>query len=279
MLYDERLFLETYRTLEPEVNAIVQKVLTCPPEWRVKTGHIDRPGAIVQYVFYISLMRRYLTDPNAVVVDWGAQFGQVSKLMSTYWPNTDCYVADDKDPLQNYWLERLGVNRVKFAGGDYRKINLPDSYADALISSGVLEHTYEFNVPDTEALAEIYRVLKPGGLFFIWNLPHVWGSVEILNGILRRWHHSVRYTAKEARTKIEGAGLQILELERHEFVNMATRNAMVKLMGPKAFGADYYLSKIPPMSFFGQHLTIVVKKPEAIPGMAVVARAQATKLA
>lgn len=261
MLYNGKLFLDTYAQLEPEIQDIVQRVLTSPPEWRVKTQHIDRPGAILQYAYYVSVMRGYVNDPDAVVVDWGAQFGQVTKLLARFWKNTDCYVADDKDALQNYWLQRLGIERIRYAGGDYRKINLPDGYADVLVSSGVLEHTYEFDVPDTEALSDIYRVLKPGGLLFVWNLPHVWGSVEILNGMLRRWHHTVRYTAKETRAKLSAAGFQVESMDRHEFMNMASRNALFKLIGPRAFSFDYALSKIPPMSLFGQHLTVVARKP------------------
>jgi predicted SAM-dependent methyltransferase len=79
---------------------------------------------------------------------------------------------------------------------DYHLINLPDSHVDVILSSGVLEHTWEYGIAEGEALSELYRVLKDDGMFYIWNLPYKYGSVEMLNHLLGRWHHERRYPKK-----------------------------------------------------------------------------------
>jgi SAM-dependent methyltransferase len=85
--------------------------------------------------------------------------------------------------------EAVGINLVlgetkefsstlRLEHGDLRKIAYCDDYFDLIISSSVFEHLHNFDV----ALAEMYRVLKPGGFLFstfgpIWSCSfghHLW---------------------------------------------------------------------------------------------------------
>jgi ubiquinone/menaquinone biosynthesis C-methylase UbiE len=67
---------------------------------------------------------------------------------------------------------------LRIEPGDARHLGYPDRYFDLLISSAVFEHIQDFDV----ALAEMYRVLKPGGYLFshfgpIWSGSyghHLW---------------------------------------------------------------------------------------------------------
>ncbi len=59
--------------------------------------------------------------------------------------------------------------RTVLAAGDATALDFPDKAFDAVICSEVLEHLPDFNA----ALAEMARVLKPGGRLCI-SVPHAW---------------------------------------------------------------------------------------------------------
>jgi SAM-dependent methyltransferase len=88
-----------------------------------------------------------------------------------------------------------------FAGLQYANLTHPyllpyesDSF-DAVIGTAVLEH-----VPnDSESLKELYRVLKPGGVFVVTTLPNRYSYTEWLNRCLHRPHHLRRYGLKEIK--------------------------------------------------------------------------------
>lgn len=67
-----KLFKETYKILKPCMNSIVDIVNSGTPEALKYAKHINRMGAIVQYAYYVSVMRNYIDNKKAIVVDWGA---------------------------------------------------------------------------------------------------------------------------------------------------------------------------------------------------------------
>jgi ubiquinone/menaquinone biosynthesis C-methylase UbiE len=54
---------------------------------------------------------------------------------------------------------RAGLDQVEIRAGDAQALPLEDGVADVVISNGVINLTTD----KTEAFAEIYRVLRPGG--------------------------------------------------------------------------------------------------------------------
>jgi SAM-dependent methyltransferase len=259
-------FKQTYLTLLPLLNKIVGSVISEPIYKQKGTSHIDRLGAIAQYSYYVSVVRHFVKDLNADILDWGCQHGQVTKLMSHFFKNTRCYVLKDDSYYNEYGLEywhkvlSVAAGSVVF-GADPAKINLPPCSMDVILSSGVLEHVHEIGGDDVQALSDINRVLKMGGLLFIWNLPFKYGSVEMLNHLLGRWHHDRRYTKKEVVSLLERSGFEIIFFDHHELMNMMTRNIIGKVIGhDNAFIIDYYLSKLPLFNLVAQHFTIVAKK-------------------
>jgi len=114
--------------------------------------------------------------------------------------------------------------------GDILDIQYPDSYFDACISMGVVEHFEDGPVP---ALKEAYRVLKPDGLVFV-SVPTVniirrltrrtirWGH-NTMRFILRRkrgkYYHFLeyRYSKTELESYLKQAGFEVVKTVPHDY--------------------------------------------------------------
>jgi SAM-dependent methyltransferase len=94
--------------------------------------------------------------------------------------------------------------------GDATRLPFPDHCFDVVITSEVLEHIQD----DVSAIAEMYRVLKPGGIFAA-TVPS-W-LPEVINWRLSSEYHAPAspgghlriYSATELAAKLRAAGLQI----------------------------------------------------------------------
>jgi len=92
--------------------------------------------------------------------------------------------------------------------GDATRLSFPDSTFDRVITSEVLEHIQD----DVGAIAEMVRVLKPGGTF-AGTVPTWWP--EKINWMLSDEYHAPKavgghvriYSATELKAKLAAAGL------------------------------------------------------------------------
>jgi SAM-dependent methyltransferase len=87
---------------------------------------------------------------------------------------------------------------------DARHLPLPTASVDLIIALDVLEHIDD----DARALAEIHRVLRPGGTLFA-SVPcdmRLWSSHDVALGHVRR------YTRETLSSVVTGSGLQLDDL-------------------------------------------------------------------
>lgn len=113
----------------------------------------------------------------------------------------------DLDPrmvaLATQRLAKYGDHARVFVG-DAEAIDAPDASFDAVIDYGVIHHIPHWQ----EALREIARVLKPGGMFYFEDL---------LKGLLSPWPARVlfdhpqtaQFYGREFRSELETAGLRV----------------------------------------------------------------------
>ena len=126
------------------------------------------------------------------------------------------YAADEvvqtKDTLAAM-VEAGEISADKLIGvlrGDACRLPFPDDTFDIVITSEVLEHIQD----DVAAIAEMVRVLKPGGRFAA-TVP-AWGP-EVVNWKLSDEYHAPKsvgghvriYTRTELRAKLRTAGLAV----------------------------------------------------------------------
>ena len=101
------------------------------------------------------------------------------------------------------WARESGLEAPRFAAGQAEAIPVADASFDAACAFDVLEH-----VDDARALAEIHRILAPGGWLFASVPAHawLWSVRDELAG------HRRRYTRRMLRERLLAAGFQVRRL-------------------------------------------------------------------
>jgi len=193
------------------------------------------------------------------VLDWGAGYGQLSYLLA----GRDCVVT-------SYDVGAPGTTPLPICPAmsiirDDQPSRLPFDGArfDVVVSCGVLEH-----VRDEEAsLDEINRVLRPGGLFLIYNLPQRFGYTELIVKALRLGYtHERRYGEAGTRALLARHGFAVRGLRRstmlpHNFRGLPAPLRARLTGNPQALlNADLALARIPMLNRVAGILEIVCSK-------------------
>ncbi len=246
----------------PILQEIAELAKECPQRVEEGAAHFVSLGSSVQYVYYNILVDYFLNKRIGLIVDWGGQYGHVTILLQNEGYDAECYFLA---PPPNF---EIFQERFRFPfryGSTMERVKLPyqDNSALAVVSSGVLEHVREYGTSESESLTEIFRVIKPGGYLFIWNLPRVGGFPEVMKRLIGRWYHPFKYTKNSITQLVKSAGFEIVFYDSHEFSPIGIRKLAEKIGIPPwlSFEIDFILSKTPPFSFFRQHITIICKKP------------------
>jgi len=146
---------------EPEVADVVKKYYSQGGEAeRLSTGQWKVEKARTE-----SILKRLLPKASATIVDVGGGAGAYALPLATQ--GYDVYLID-LVPLhieQAKEAEKLQPNHPLKACmvGDARKIDLPNSMADAVLLLGPLYHLPDKN-DRLKTISEAFRILKPGGL-------------------------------------------------------------------------------------------------------------------
>jgi SAM-dependent methyltransferase len=200
-----------------------------------RSGRADTPRRLRsfvgahQYLRLYRMFRKYVPK-GARVLDWGAGSGHFS-----------------------YFLARAGYQASGFSFGPYKfagwlddpayeftagspaePMRLPyaDASFDAVSSIGVLEHVRETGGNEPGTLAEIARILKPGGHFVCYHFPNRLSWIDFAAGLVGGRHrHVYRFTRSEVEALVRGAGLELLEIERY---GVLPRNSLRALPAPLA---------------------------------------------
>lgn len=130
------------------------------------------------------------------------------------------YAADEVEQTRNTLAAMVVAGELREPGaggtmaaavrGDATKLPFADGSFDVVITSEVLEHVQD----DVAAIAEMVRVLRPGGRFAA-TVP-AWGP-EVVNWKLSDEYHAPKapgghvriYTRTELRAKLASAGLAV----------------------------------------------------------------------
>jgi SAM-dependent methyltransferase len=140
---------------------------------------------------------------GAHVLDWGAGFGQMTYILTKLG-----FVVTPYDVIQRQHNLFAESGTELIFGTEEKKIPFRDTEFDGALSCGVLEHVP--NIPGS--IAEIFRVLKPGGTFFIYNLPYILSPSEFYAAYRKISVHPIRFTKSGTAQLLEEAGFTVPEV-------------------------------------------------------------------
>lgn len=176
------------------------------------------------------------------------------------------------------------VLKDRVSQGDLEAIALPDNGWDYALLNEVLEH-----VPnDQKALEEIWRVLKPNGLLFIFS-PNRWYPFETHGVILKKtdrllpfWiplipyiplevgnlffkYWARNYWQGELRGMVKKAGFQLVDCgylwQTFEDIS-GSQPAIIRNAKPAFRAVSNFLEDLPFIKRFGVSQVLICKKPE-----------------
>lgn len=166
--------------------------------------HLSSKAAVLNYLRFADEIKHFLGAGHKLL-DWGCGLGQMSWLLERRGlavASYDVQRAAGRDLLIDSSRLVVGEDPVllPFSSGTF----------DAVLSCGVLEHV----VDEMGSLKEIKRVLKPGGLFFIYQLPQRYAYTELINRWRGLWHHPRGYTPQSISRKLEAVGFRVVQRRR-----------------------------------------------------------------
>ncbi len=181
-------------------------------------GFLRNPAGLYLYVYLARFVKilseEYSGRPfsDLSILDWGCGKGQVSKLLRDLGPRVveSCDLVSDKDDSafgqETPIIEKFNI-RVTPLKHEYI-LPYDSGTFDAVLSVGVLEH-----VPnDRASLAEIKRVLKPGGLFFCFFLPTNLAWTQKLAHLRGNFYHDRFYNEQSVKEMLASAQLDLLDV-------------------------------------------------------------------
>ncbi len=264
MLLSKKEFDENWNKLRPIALELQKTYLSAPPEAKkLYTAH-GNMSLLFSYAYYVGIVKKY-ANMDSIVLDWGGLYGQVCRLLEVYFPGrTVCYLPEIDKNIE-YWHNKFKISNVIISKNkeSVAKINIRDGSVHVVVSSGVLEHTYEYGVNDVDALKEIYRILIHDGLLIIWNLPAKHAASDLINKMAGRYYHLKRYSKDEIYQLLALCGFEVINFESHEILLSRVRSIVGKIFGEKtAFYIDHFASRLPMLSIFRQQITVIAKKKE-----------------
>lgn len=191
------------------------------------------------------------------LLDWGCGKGHVSKLLRDIGGNVEsCDIISSKEDSafgqETPIIKEFNIN-VRPLEHDY-VLPYSDNSFDITVSVGVLEH-----VPyDRASLAEIMRVLKPGGLFFCFFLPTNLSWTQKLAHMRGDFYHDRFYNEPLIQEMLSSTGLRLLDLWYRQFF---PKNS-VRYPGFRFFErVDQLLTEYTPLRFLATNIEFVSTKP------------------
>jgi SAM-dependent methyltransferase len=178
--------------------------------------------------YYGWIMSWFAPYVRGRVVEYGSGAGTVSKLLR---PLADRLTLVEPSanllPLLQARFPRDPAVEIGQAMLEEHSRRLPDGAMDTAVLVNVLEHIED----DRRALAELSRILAPGGhlLIFVPALPALMSKIDRIHG------HFRRYLRRELRMKLEAAGAEPLTCRHFDLPGVVPWFLINKLLGSTSF--------------------------------------------
>ncbi len=226
---------------------------------------LHNPSGQYAYIYltnYIkTLSERHFGVPfnQLSVLDWGCGKGHVSKLLRDLTPGRleSCDIQLDKDDSafgqKTPILDRFQIPVTPLTHPS--QLPYADASFDIVVSFGVLEH-----VPnDAASIAEITRILKPGGLFFCFYLPTKLSWTQKIARSRGDEYHDRLYTRQTIDTLLKPTGLQLRD---YWYRQLLPKNTITYPAFRTFEQIDQLFTRYTPLRYFATNIEFVASKPQ-----------------
>ncbi len=264
----KKTFLQFEKTEEEDHKLHENYLRICKEHQVLYAENLAHQGDWLFYRFFCTLIETLFPDKNAEIIDWGGLYGHITLLLKNRgYHHVHNYLLNDERyqkmvaPFYTHFQKAFHIPTLYGEKPDI--FNLEDERYDIFISSGVLEHVRdEGETTEEKVLQEVFRVLKPGGAFLIWNLPCIYSLSEGLAEMTGKWHHTYRYHRNDITTLLRNAGFNISVCKAHKFLPGSGFKFFSRSFQPeKLLRFDDTLSQIFPFSCLARDFFIIARKP------------------
>jgi len=209
---------------------------------------------------YGAIARRITDDGARTVLDWGAGWGQVSQLLAGHGLDVSSFDYREEGPEATQAMERYPELEVRLSSDPVR-LPYPDEQFDAVLSCGVLEHV----AFPAASLAEVRRVLNPGGTVYVYKLPNRTSYLEAIARVMGLYYHGKLphdrlYTRRSAVALLEMSGFEIVEAELANMLPLTVGDGLSNRHAPAIWRLNRRLAAVPALRGLATNVNVIARK-------------------
>ncbi|OGS37876.1 MAG: hypothetical protein A2551_07980 [Elusimicrobia bacterium RIFOXYD2_FULL_34_30] len=228
-----------------------EKLLTAA-QYGIRLGnndlsHLSNKASVANYINVADEIKRVLKEGR--LLDWGCGYGHMTYLLRNRNIESVPYEIEkrnnfDKIPI----FSELNI----IYGNENFKLPYENNSFDAVLSCGTIEHVADIN----SSMIEIKRVLKKGGILFIYMLPNKQSYTEWIAEKRGLSVHPVKFNKNEISEFLQGFGYKIIKIKRNNILpkSLIGLPSIIKnIYGSLCFliiPIDRFLAKIPLINYF-----------------------------
>lgn len=195
---------------------------------------------------YEALADRIAADRPGRLLDWGCGWGQVTALLRERGVDAHPfdYRADEPEPGEAP-LERFPEIVCSYSPEPVA-LPFPDACFDAVLSCGVLEHVRD---PDA-SLAELHRVLRPGGRLYVIKLPNRASWLEWVAKRIGLYYHGqlpddTLWSVAEARAAVARRGFDVRDARLANMLPLTLDHPLAQRLSGPIWTLNRLLARVP----------------------------------
>jgi SAM-dependent methyltransferase len=209
---------------------------------------------------YRAIVRLIASETRGPVLDWGAGFGQVTAMLVEAGVHVEAFdfdpATDGIVPLEPFFPELL-VRR----SSDPVTLPYPDNHFAAVLSCGVLEHVQY----PAASLGEIRRVLRPGGVLYVFKLPNEQSYLEwIARHVGLDFHGQLPfdklYNPTSARELLEASQFRVREIRYANMLPLTLTASWLRPFTGLIWNLSRALSRVPLLGRFATNVELVADR-------------------